>query len=283
MWEVLRAGCAAAPALVRGLLGTREGGRVPAMTKLGLLLLSACSPDSAEPSPDVDLTAIEARLDALEDQHAADMATLQAQHDADVAALNARVDALEAELELQNADVAALAELVAALEEALAALEVLVGDLEGASGLPDVVARLAEVLSEDASGDLILEGVNLWIRSGGGATEATPNGKGNLLLGYGEADGSEARTGSHTLVIGPGNDWLGTYGIVVGQNHLLGVGGGGLLGGESGTVNGAGGVVVGGNASTVSHRNAVNVGGTGSTSSYECGIRASGLSSGSGC
>lgn len=98
---MLRAGCAAAPALARGLVGTRPGGRLRAATNLMLILLSACTPDSAGPSSDVDLTAIEARLDALEDQHAADVAALQAQHDADVAALG---------------------ELVAALEEALAAL-----------------------------------------------------------------------------------------------------------------------------------------------------------------
>ena len=114
----------------------------------------------------------------------------QAALEAEVAALTDRVATLEAS---QLAVEAALDETALALADADARLEA----LEGAgAGESEAMTRLSAVLSVDASGDLALDGVNLWLRSGAGATQSTPNGKGNLILGYGEALGGEARTGS---------------------------------------------------------------------------------------
>jgi hypothetical protein len=171
-----------------------------------------------------------------------------------------------------------------AQEEALAALDASVTALGDAGGdLPAGVTRLGDVLSVDAAGDLVLDGVNLYVRSGEGATTATPNGKGNIVLGYGEALGGEARTGSHTLIVGPWNDWTGQYGLVVGQQHALLATGAGILGGEADTVTGEGSVAIAGTGSNVTHARAVNLAGSGLDSMYDCGVKTSGISSGSGC
>lgn len=231
------------------------------------LSLIACSPEPSDPSGAVDDdTELSARIDALE-----------ARHDAEVTALGERLDAAEAanaalaarvdELSSANAQLdEALAGAEAALEEAQARLDAL--ESSGGGGSSPALARLGDVLSVDAGGDLVLEGVNLSIRSGAGATDAAPNGKGNLLLGYAEALGTEDRSGSHTLIIGPYHAWTGAWGIVSGESNGLYADGGALIGGRG---------------NTVTHANAVDAGGSGVTSSYTCGFRGSGLQSGSGC
>ena len=239
-------------------------------TLLALLTLVACEPEEEagdvqdESADNADDAALNDRLDALEAQHAADVATLTARLDAaaaEVAALSTEVEALEA-------DKVALEEALGQSDLALAEAEARLDALEVASASTAAMSRLSSVLSVDAAGDLALDGVNLWIRSGAGATDATPNGKGNLILGYGEALGGEARTGSHTIVVGPYHSWTAAWGIVSGESNGLYADGGALVGGKSNTVN---------------HANAVDAGGTGVSSTYTCGFRGSGLQSGSGC
>jgi hypothetical protein len=229
---------------------------------LALLPLTACAPVPAD-----DDAALSERLDALEAQHAAEVAALSVRLDAAEAAngvLASRVDDLASE----NASLAErLEQSELALADVAARLDVLEDGGGGGASTPGLT-RLGEVLTVDVGGDLYLDGVNLWIRSGVGATTATPNGKGNLLLGYGEALGTESRTGSHTLVIGPYHDWTAAWGIVSGEANGLYADGGALIGGR---------------ANSVMHANAVDAGGTGVTSSYTCGFRGSGLQSGSGC
>jgi len=251
------------------------------------LLLPACAPDPAsDDSPDDDsaLAALSARLDALEARHATDVAALEAAHAADVAAIEARLDAAEAALAAAEEAELARQEAELAQDEALAALDASMAALGDADGdLPASVTRLGDVLTVDASGDLVLSGVNLYVRSGEGSTTAVPNGKGNIVLGYGESLGGEARTGSHTLVVGPWNDWTGQYGLVVGQQHALLATGAGILGGEADTVTGEGSVAIAGTGSSVTHARAVNLAGSGLASMYDCGVKTSGVSSGSGC
>ena len=221
------------------------------LTLLFSLLTVACTPEQAPAeAPDDDDSALAARIDALESLHAAD-----------VAALDARIDALES-------DNAALRTAAADATEAIAEAEARIGELESSSGSTAAISRLSEVLSVDSGGDLFLDGVNLSIRSGGGATDAAPNGKGNLILGYSESYGTESRTGSHTLIVGPYHSWTAAWGIVAGAQNGLYADGGALIGGFG---------------NTVTHENAVDAGGTGVTSSYTCGFRGSGLQSGSGC
>lgn len=239
---------------------------------MALLLLPGCAPaddasdladrlDALEARHDADVEALEARLAAAESS----VALLVADH----GALAARVDALEADNAALHDDNDALVEAAAQAEAALADATARLDALEGGGGASSAaLSRLSEVLSVDSGGDLFLDGVNLYIRSGAGSTTAAPNGKGNLILGYAESLGTESRAGSHTLVVGPYHDWTAAWGIVAGQSNGLYADGGALIGGYG---------------NTVTHANAVDAGGTGVTSSYTCGFRGSGLQSGSGC
>jgi hypothetical protein len=251
---------------------------------------SSCAPSGAE-DVSADIAALSARMDELEAQHEADVAdlsaaheadiaALRAEHDADVDALNARIDALETAL----AEAAAEQEAATStLEDELAAVEDELAAISEATTLPESVVRLAEVVTVDSSGDVVFEGVNVWIRSGEGTTDATPNGKGNLLLGYGESDGTEARTGSHSLIIGPLNDWTAPYGLIVGSEHAISGAGSAIIGSVGASVSGTGSVVVGGSGGSVTHVYSVVVGGVGLTSAWDCGARLGFVSSGSGC
>jgi hypothetical protein len=76
----------------------------------------------------------------------------------------------------------------------------------------------------DQNGDLVIEGVNLHIRSGTGATDGEVNGRGNLIVGYDEEDplsGSE-KSGSHNIVVGSEHTYTSYGGMVVGTaNEIL--------------------------------------------------------------
>jgi hypothetical protein len=259
--------------------------RYPPAMLTSLVMILACDEpvsSTAQQRLEQSVASLEARLGALEADnaaleaaHAADHAAMEAAHAADVAALEARIDTLEEVLDAHLADDA---------DARLSALEARVEAVESGGGsLPEELARLADSVDVTEDGDVVFEGVNVYVRSGAGSTTAAPNGKGNLILGYAEAAGTEARSGSHTLVVGPWNDWTSEYGLVLGQLHTLAGAGGAVVGGTSARVSEVGAVAVGGNAPTVTHRNAVVVGGTGIASTVDCGVKASGLSSGSGC
>jgi hypothetical protein len=68
--------------------------------------------------------------------------------------------------------------------------------------------------------ELTMTGLNLNIVSGSGTTEGTANGTGNLVIGYNENTGAKARTGSHTLVMGPENGYTGYWGVNIGVDNL---------------------------------------------------------------
>ena len=65
--------------------------------------------------------------------------------------------------------------------------------------------------------NLVFSGTNILLNNGTGETR-TPNGKGNLFLGY-NAYEDEVRTGSHNLIIGDHNAFYGTSGLLVGDHH----------------------------------------------------------------
>jgi hypothetical protein len=70
---------------------------------------------------------------------------------------------------------------------------------------------------------LRLSGLNLQLVSGSGSTSGPVNGRGNLIIGYGEHRAADHQTGSHNLVLGV-NQSFTAYGGVVGgyQNTLSG-------------------------------------------------------------
>jgi hypothetical protein len=82
---------------------------------------------------------------------------------------------------------------------------------------------LAGVTRPDA-GTLRFTGMNLQVVNGGGTTDGSDNGLGNIIVGYntdGSFDGLETRTGSHNVVIGDDHTWTKSAGFVSGLNNTL--------------------------------------------------------------
>jgi hypothetical protein len=90
-------------------------------------------------------------------------------------------------------------------------------------------------------------GVNVQIVNGTGATVGSPNGSGNLVVGYQErrADGNN-RAGSHNVVVGTENNYTGAGGLVVGANNLIAGDFSTVCGGRDNAASGGHNVVVGG-------------------------------------
>ena len=67
---------------------------------------------------------------------------------------------------------------------------------------------------------LLLSGMNLQLESGGGSTSATPNGLGNLIIGYNGSPGTQTGSTSN-LVIGDGNSFTSFGGLVAGNSNSI--------------------------------------------------------------
>jgi hypothetical protein len=144
--------------------------------------------------------------------------------------------------------------------------------------------------------EMFITGANLNIRDGSGFTSgtpgaptvATPNGLGNLVIGYNECDGCppavQFRSGSHNLVLGENNGYTSFGGIVVGfANSVAGpyatITGGGhsissglfssVSGGEGNKATVEGAAVSGGLGGIASGRWASVTGGAENTASEE--------------
>ena len=84
------------------------------------------------------------------------------------------------------------------------------------------VADLQSVLSVDTvAREATFTGVNVQVLSGGGSTDAPVNGLGNLIVGYDEDSGGQAKLGSHNLVLGKFNAYEGVGGIVGGTHNTI--------------------------------------------------------------
>jgi len=108
-------------------------------------------------------------------------------------------------------------EQIQALEARLAALE--------ATALDDAeyaeLAGLSDYLEVDRAQDAVsFVGVNVYVKSGAGATDGHANGVGNLVVGYDEGAG-EGKGGSHNLVVGPGHRYSSYGGLVAGSENTL--------------------------------------------------------------
>lgn len=115
--------------------------------------------------------------------------------------------------------------------------------LQGLQGLPgpdhsgaiaelqaqiDALSTRAESLEQllqhfSRSGDdVIIEGANLYVRSGSGSTNGAVNGRGNLVVGYNELRGTgDDRSGSHNLVVGSQHNYSAYGGFVAGSGKAL--------------------------------------------------------------
>jgi hypothetical protein len=266
------------------------------------LLLTACPDEQDAPATvhdedlSAELAAITARLDANEAADTnlrAEVATLQAtqtQAAVDLTALQAAHDA----------DLASLTEQLAALEAAQSDIAAGLLDLQSTALDPSTQAAIADLLAvvtvDLPAATLTITGVNVYVQSGSGTTDdgGAPVGLGNLVLGYdeGSADGSDLKTGSHNLVIGPEHSYTGVGGIVAGEdnwlladhsailagnknevsgpysaalsgkNHVVSGDGAAVIAGDSNVVSSSWGVVVGGYTNTTAGFKSVIVGGS---------------------
>lgn len=82
----------------------------------------------------------------------------------------------------------------------------------------DVLEGLLEHVSVNGN-DVYIQGANLHITNGSGATDTGPNGLGNLIIGYNEEreEWDNIRTGSHNLVVGTRLNYSSYGGIVAGN------------------------------------------------------------------
>src|SRR5262245_39268088 len=95
---------------------------------------------------------------------------------------------------------------LAALTERVAALDAANADLT--RELADVQTKTAPI--SVVGSDFTITGKNVFIVDGSGITEHG-SGLGNLQIGYNHlrGDGTDARTGSHNLIVGDRNNYIG--------------------------------------------------------------------------
>ena len=86
---------------------------------------------------------------------------------------------------------------------------------------------------------------DLRVVDGSGATLPGIPGLGNVIVGYDEGD-VDAKTASHSLVVGPFHDYAGSSNVIFGRSSGVDGNGGAVLGGSDNTVSAGLAVVVGG-------------------------------------
>lgn len=166
---------------------------------------------------------------------------------------------------------------VAALEERLAASTVL-----GLDGYLELDT------SDPSRPTARFSGVNLQVVNGVGSGSSSPNGLGNVIVGYDELyvprvedeyesvcalgthldqdsceqDGylwaQQHKSGSHNLVIGPGHRYSWVYGVVAGFNNTINNDGSSVIGAGYGLAQGRRAIVTGGSSNrAIGHQSAV--------------------------
>jgi hypothetical protein len=107
-----------------------------------------------------------------------------------------------------------------------------------------------------------ISAANLQLVDGTGDTDGTPNGLGNLMIGYAESHAGLERGGSHNVVLGRDNEWSSFGGLVTGRYNRVAGEDTAVIGGRYSDTTGAGAVSIGGLGADVSGEGAVGVGGT---------------------
>ena len=127
----------------------------------------------------------------------------------------------------------------------------------------EILGHLSIVQLPDGKGGTVktlrVEGINLQIVNGLGATNGDPtgsfdgvgaitNGLGNLIVGYNELDPDEAneRTGSHNIVVGVENDFTAFGGLVGARGNRIDGAFTSVFGGSANTASGLSSSVFGG-------------------------------------
>ncbi len=67
-----------------------------------------------------------------------------------------------------------------------------------------------------------VSGANLQVVSGAGTTTSTPNGLGNVIVGYNENSGPGVQSGSHNLVLGIEQSYPSYGGLIAGSHNTIG-------------------------------------------------------------
>jgi hypothetical protein len=195
---------------------------VVSMVVVAAVMMASIGPAAAKPGNGItqQVAALEQRVSELETtlgQAQALVDALTAELAAETAARQAADSALQTGLDAESvARIAAdgvLAVEIAALDAAAAfamALDPYVNvDLNTINGL--------------VGPHVIIEGANVHVRSGSGATDGEINGLGNLLVGYDENNPvyPDDRSGSHNLVVGQLHTYSSYGGFVAGQDNAV--------------------------------------------------------------
>jgi hypothetical protein len=125
-------------------------------------------------------------------------------------ALTGRTTILEAQVSKPPGNNSALNSQVTTLQFQVSALRSNVSALQ----------TLLNGVTRPSPNTLLFSDLNLQVVNGTGSTDASPNGLGNLILGY-NLGPAEDKTGSHDLVIGDNNTYTNTSGIVSGNGNTL--------------------------------------------------------------
>ncbi|UCD85172.1 MAG: hypothetical protein JSU92_02985 [Deltaproteobacteria bacterium] len=123
---------------------------------------------------------------------------------------------------------------------------------------------------------VILTGINLHVRSGGGSTGAVVNGLGNLLVGYNEEPFSldpGDRGGSHNLIVGPYHSYSSYGGFLAGYRNTVSTRYASVSGGNNNNASGQSSSISGGRYNTASGAySSVSGGETNTTSGYASSV-----------
>ena len=144
---------------------------------------------------------------------------------------------------------------------AIGALKARVGGLE--HRVATLEGKLAGVTR--SGGTLRFTGMNVQVVSGAGATDATPNGLGNVIIGYDASPGTQS--GSHNLILGFAQTFTSYGGILAGRDNTISGPYASVTGGIDNTASGLYASVTGGGGNTASGQEASVTGGTGNTAS----------------
>ncbi len=119
--------------------------------------------------------------------------------------------------------------------------------------------------------DVYLTGYNLHIQSGAGTTNATPNGLGNLIVGYNATRGGsgDRRTGSHNIILGDQQNYFGYGGFACGVTNTLKGAYSCIFGGQYNSAIGDQSVVVGGFENSATNVDSVIEGGANLTTAVQ--------------
>lgn len=194
-----------------------------------------CNQSGVQGTQDADVAALSRRLDnlqatiAVQDAIIADLKTTIAAQGDTLAALDNRVTT-NAQGSATVGDLRALDTRVAAIEADYLTQASLVGyateswvSTQGYStqGIDPALSDLLNYLSIDTNTDsVVFTGANVYVQSGGGSTNATINGLGNLIVGYNE-DNGDVRTGSHNLIVGSNHSYSSFGGVVFGYDNSV--------------------------------------------------------------